>query len=233
MTTLADRVKQRMVDLGLTEEQVVERAHRVFSQAAFHKIKSGKTKQTKYIIQISQALECNSIWLATGIGSPTTPGNVQIEQNPYKIGTQIVEGNIGESKLPYRSLPIRNVPVINKKNIIERIKPAELTPENHKFWCPTKSVSINSFAVSVEELPTPNDRFGFHTSAFIIIDPDCNLESGNMVLTLDNNKILSIKRYEIQANLPYLGSFNENYKPVLLDDSYQVIGKVSGSYQEF
>lgn len=151
----------------------------------------------------------------------------------FLTGTRIDSNKIGEKKTLYRSLPIRNVPVINKKNIIERINPAELNIENHKSWCPTKSVSAKAFALSAQELPTPNDRFGFHPSSFIIIDPDYEIETGKLVLVLDANNNLSIKRYEAIGKLNYLGSFNENYQPILLDESFQLIGRVAGSYQEF
>lgn len=147
-------------------------------------------------------------------------------------GTHIDSGKVGEKTALYRSLPIRNVPVINKKNIIERINPAELNAENHKAWCPTKSVSAKAFALSAQELPTPNDRFGFHPSCFIVIDPDYEIETGKLVLVLDANNNLSIMRYEVRDE-NYLASYNEYYKPVVLDESYVIIGRVAGSYQEF
>lgn len=96
MTTLASRVQMRMAVLDLTQDEVAARAG--ISQTAIQKIISGKTKETRKIMQLAQALECNAVWLGTGDGNPeagliaintTLPGlssAVKIESNATYLG---------------------------------------------------------------------------------------------------------------------------------------------------
>lgn len=66
MNALADRINERMEELGLTQEMLARRSR--VSQAAIHKICSGKTKQTRKLVQIAAVLGVNPYWLETGLG---------------------------------------------------------------------------------------------------------------------------------------------------------------------
>ncbi len=61
---MSDRMKQRMSELGLTQEGVALRAG--LSQGMIYKLLSGKAKGTSKLVQLAQALECEVEWLATG-----------------------------------------------------------------------------------------------------------------------------------------------------------------------
>lgn len=61
---ISDRMKQRMSELGLTQEGVALRAG--LSQGMIYKLLSGKAKGTSKLVQLAQALECEVEWLATG-----------------------------------------------------------------------------------------------------------------------------------------------------------------------
>lgn len=76
-TTLAQRVVERMTDLGgISEEEVVRRMiaqkNVAISQPAFHKIKTGKTLNPKHILALAKALDCNIEWLVRGEGAKQT-----------------------------------------------------------------------------------------------------------------------------------------------------------------
>lgn len=70
ISTLSERVKQRMIELGnLSEEDVVKRMKEIdpdvrISQPSFHKIKTGETLNPGCILVLSQALECDGLWLS-------------------------------------------------------------------------------------------------------------------------------------------------------------------------
>lgn len=66
MMTLAERAKLRMKELDLNQVQLGELAG--ISQNTVHKILSGKTRETKKLALIAQALKCSAEWLATGQG---------------------------------------------------------------------------------------------------------------------------------------------------------------------
>lgn len=61
---MASRIKLRMSELQLTQEEVAIRAG--ISQGMVNKLTSGKAKSTSKLIELSKALECGVEWLATG-----------------------------------------------------------------------------------------------------------------------------------------------------------------------
>ncbi|WP_048023898.1 LexA family protein [Raoultella ornithinolytica] len=62
--SLAERVKQKRIELGLTQEQAAEKAG--IRQQSWASIEDGKTKKPRNIVGISKALNCDPTWLMTG-----------------------------------------------------------------------------------------------------------------------------------------------------------------------
>ena len=62
--SLADRVKQKRIELGLTQEQAAEKAG--IRQQSWASIEDGKTKKPRNIVGISKALKCDPTWLING-----------------------------------------------------------------------------------------------------------------------------------------------------------------------
>lgn len=67
--TLADRLNQRMGELGLSQEKLAEMAN--VSQSAIHKLCTGKAKQSRKLIAIAAALSVTPEWLELGVPSQT------------------------------------------------------------------------------------------------------------------------------------------------------------------
>ncbi len=61
---LANRIKLRISELGLTQESVANRAG--ISQGMVYKLISGNAKSTSKLVELASALECDLEWLATG-----------------------------------------------------------------------------------------------------------------------------------------------------------------------
>ncbi|WP_251875156.1 S24 family peptidase [Grimontia kaedaensis] len=61
MSTLANKIKERMHALDINQRELSERIG--ISQVAVHKLVSGKTKQTSKINELATALECDPAWL--------------------------------------------------------------------------------------------------------------------------------------------------------------------------
>lgn len=62
--SLAERVKQKRIELGLTQEQAADKAG--IRQQSWASIEDGKTKKPRNIVGISRALQCDPTWLMTG-----------------------------------------------------------------------------------------------------------------------------------------------------------------------
>lgn len=65
--TLAARIKDARVTLGLTQAELAKRAR--LSQQMIGKLESGKTLETSRIVAIAKALGVSPEWLATGTGA--------------------------------------------------------------------------------------------------------------------------------------------------------------------
>lgn len=66
MKTLADRLNQRMAEIGMTQDRLGELAG--VSQTTIFKLCSGKAKETRKLLAISDALGVSPKWLQHGDG---------------------------------------------------------------------------------------------------------------------------------------------------------------------
>lgn len=73
MTTFAQRVKRRRLELGLTQGKLAELSG--LKQPDISKIELGRIKQTVEIVGLAQALQCSAHWLQTGDGDLMTGVN--------------------------------------------------------------------------------------------------------------------------------------------------------------
>ncbi|WOD07130.1 helix-turn-helix transcriptional regulator [Marinomonas sp. GJ51-6] len=62
--TLSDRVKQKRIELGLTQTQLANLVG--ISQQSLQKIEDGKTQNPRKIVALSKVLECEPEWLESG-----------------------------------------------------------------------------------------------------------------------------------------------------------------------
>ncbi|MBS8942800.1 helix-turn-helix domain-containing protein [Escherichia coli] len=62
--SLADRVKQKRIELGLTQTEAAEKAG--IKQQSWQSIEDGKTLKPRNIIGIAKALRCDAEWLVNG-----------------------------------------------------------------------------------------------------------------------------------------------------------------------
>lgn len=81
MSTLADRLNARMTELGMTQERLARLAK--VSQTAIHKLSTGKSKESRKLFLIADALGVSPHWLATGQGP--MEGITQVHSSVVKV----------------------------------------------------------------------------------------------------------------------------------------------------
>ena len=96
--TFANRLKERMKHVGLTQEQLAEKVG--ISQAMIQKYVSGKSKKTTRILDIARALECSPEWIEHGDSGRTTQvvsaqDNSESSISSSEIELLKVEGSCG------------------------------------------------------------------------------------------------------------------------------------------
>jgi transcriptional regulator with XRE-family HTH domain len=80
MNTLADRIKERMQYLRISQERLAERTG--LSQPAISHLLTGQTQRTRHLPKLAEALQVSVDWLAKGDG----PANDQL---PAEVRTAL------------------------------------------------------------------------------------------------------------------------------------------------
>lgn len=99
---LADRIRQRMSELQLTQEAVANRAE--ISQGMVYKLVSGKAQNTSKIVQLAHALECDVEWLATGELADRT-AQIKEQQSEYNVNPH---ASLNDLRAQIRALPSKD-----------------------------------------------------------------------------------------------------------------------------
>lgn len=93
MKTLADRLNQRMAEIDMTQDRLGELAG--VSQTTIFKLCAGKSKETRKLLAIADALGVSPKWLQSGEGPMTVAVETRgffVSVNPSpQIGTPIIE----------------------------------------------------------------------------------------------------------------------------------------------
>ena len=71
MSTIADRVSQRMAELGITQDRLASLCGT--SQPSIYRLTSGKIRNPHYIYELAKALETTVRWLKTGVDDVSYP----------------------------------------------------------------------------------------------------------------------------------------------------------------
>ena len=94
---MADRIKQRMQKLGITQDELAKQAE--LTQPAIFKLLAGKTQRTTRLAEIAKALEVRPQWLATGEGPMVEEGPPAARDVIHEIERRTLSHELGESEL--------------------------------------------------------------------------------------------------------------------------------------
>lgn len=64
MNTISQRLKQKRLELNMTQAQLAEKAG--MKQQSIQSIESGSTKRPRFLFELAAALQCDPIWLMYG-----------------------------------------------------------------------------------------------------------------------------------------------------------------------
>ncbi|MGB0662809.1 MAG: XRE family transcriptional regulator [Pontibacterium sp.] len=87
--SLANRLKLRMSELGLSQREVAERTG--MSQVAIHNLTSGKSLATRKITELATTLNCSAEWLQQGV-SQSQPAPENYTNIPF-LDVELAAGN--------------------------------------------------------------------------------------------------------------------------------------------
>ncbi|MCZ4057823.1 helix-turn-helix transcriptional regulator [Pantoea sp. LMR881] len=64
MNTFSERLKQKRLELNMTQTQLAEMVG--MKQQSIQSIEAGTTKRTRYLFELATALQCEPTWLMYG-----------------------------------------------------------------------------------------------------------------------------------------------------------------------
>jgi len=205
--TIADRVKEKRAELGLTQAELARNVG--ISQQSLQKIEDGRTQNPRKLLNLSKALNCNPEWLQLGTTS-------EIREN-----TSTYRDNISYQSNINKRPVIRDTQGIDWSNVNDFNSQEEWLEVSDKtskeaFWLAVSGDSMMSTSgISICE------------GHLILVEPQQTAQNGDMVIVQikDRNEI-AFKKLVIDTGLIYLTSLNPNYRPVEMTNNFSFIGIV-------
>jgi SOS-response transcriptional repressor LexA len=224
MTTLASRVQMRMAVLDLTQDEVAARAG--ISQTAIQKIISGKTKETRKIMQLAQALECNAVWLGTGNENPET-GMIAVNAIlPGLSGSIAMESNVSPGPTVHGKVPLISwVQAGHASEVVDLLHPGD----GYEWIDTTCQIRRHTYALRVQgDSMTPD----FPEGCIIVVEPELDPLPGDFVIARNGDDEATFKQLIKDGADFYLKPLNERY-PIKPLGHYHVIGVVRELVRRF
>lgn len=214
MGTIGNKIKRRREELGLSQEQLAEKAG--VSQPLIHKLESGKALETKKLNQIANALDVSAEWL---LGT--------VERG------RLVKDELSNLDPPPRFVMAPLISWIQAGHWSEAID--NYAPGDAEEWlpCATRSAGPHTYALRVKGDSMTN-QYGrsYPHGCIIFVDPDRvgGVVSGDRVIARINSDNEAIfKVYVEDAGKRFLKPLNPQYPPI--SDEFEIIGKVIGKYE--
>lgn len=215
---LGHRVKLAREQKGLSQAQLAEKVG--MSQSAVHLLEKRDSDSSKFLYELSIALDVSTEWLKTGYPS--------IKQN-------IAINNV--SLIPEKLLEKRaDVPLLTWVSAGAWLQNhGSFTATDAVRWLPCPTAHSNmTFALKVEgdsmTSPYPNDKSYPH-GTLIYVDPNQQAYSGcRVVAFLANEQSYTFKRYVEDMGKRYLKPINPSYNSILITDDVEIVGVVIGAF---
>ena len=218
--TLAERMQFRMNELGITQEQLAEKAD--ISQTTVSNVLSGTTKKPRNLIEIATALGVDPIWLQSG--ERKTP-----EKNTA-LSTELVttqRDNEHRHRIDYLDVYLAaGLSGIENSDYPEIISTLFLSDEGMARLVGKRS----SQGVSIVNVPTDSMEPTIRKGDIVFIDTTIHCYIGDGIYAFSINGELYIKRIQKLMSGGYrMISDNQAYPSEIISDeiytSAQFVGK--------
>lgn len=198
--SLAERIKQKRLELGLTQTELAELAGT--TQQGIVSVESGRTKRPRYLLELARALQCDPDYLLHGSSSnvtfvkPYTPGK------KYPVLSKIQAGSWGEAIEAY-----------TLKDIDLWLE-SDAHIEGNGFWLLVEGDSMTA--------PTgPSIPEG----TYVLFDTGRSPHNGNLVIAkLTDANETTFKKLVIDSGQKYLKGLNPAWPLVPINGNCRIIG---------
>ncbi|CAB1224126.1 LexA family protein [Serratia liquefaciens] len=198
---LADRVRQKRLELGLTQAQLADKIGT--SQQGIVSVETGRTVRPRYLPELAKALECDIDWLLTGANSsnvsyagPYEPGK------RYPVLSKVQAGSWAEAVEAY-----------NLKDIDLWLE-SSAHIQGEGFWLEVDGDSMTApMGLSIPE------------GTYVLFDTGREAFNGNLVIAkLSDSNEATFKRLVIDGGQKYLKGLNPAWPMIPINGNCKIIG---------
>lgn len=225
MSEFSKRLQKRMNELALTQEDVARIAG--VSQTTVHKLLSGKSKQSRKIIEIAAALGVDPFWLSHG-ESTSPPTQMPVSDVFVSYSHSEKKSIVNNSQTSIEKIPIScRIPLIEWQDVWVENK-ARITED---FIGSPIECGSRAFALAVVGHAMADE---YREGEFIIVDPDAPVVHGcDLVCELASSARV-LRRFEKGEDGEFLIAINPRWPDPIrpVDSGTKVVGRVVGSFRK-
>ncbi|WP_210496307.1 LexA family protein [Pantoea ananatis] len=196
-----DRIKQRRIDLGLTQTELAELVGT--TQQGIVSVESGRTKRPRYLHELAKALKCSPDYLLNG----TESNNVSFAGNytpgkRYPVLSKVQAGSWSEACEPY-----------TLKDIDLWLE-SDAHIQGDAFWLEVEGDSMTSpMGLSIPE------------GTFVLFDTGREPVSGNLVIAkIDDSNEATFKKLICDGGQKFLKGLNPQWPLMPINGNCRIIG---------
>ena len=204
---LKDRILERRTALGLSQQQLADKAG--VSQVTIQHLESGRNATSKKLLEIARALGVTVEWLASGKEAPPAKGNVQPtdvlpESYRYPVISWVAAGSWAEAVEPF------------PPGYSDRYEMSDYDSKGTAFWLEVKGDSMTSpVGTSITE------------GMLILVDTEAEATSGKLVVAkLADSNEATFKKLVEDGGRRFLKPLNPAYPVEMCMEGCRIVGVV-------
>ena len=207
LETLKDRILERRTALGLSQQQLANKAG--VSQVTIQHLESGRNATSKKLLEIARALGVTAEWLASGNGQPpaaskVAAAEVQPESFRYPVISWVAAGAWAEAVEPF------------PPGFSDRYEMSDYNSKGAAFWLEVKGDSMTSpVGTSITE------------GMLILVDTEAEAYPGKLVIAkLADSNEATFKKLVEDGGRRYLKPLNPAYPMEMCMEGCRIVGVV-------
>lgn len=206
-TALKDRIHSRRLALGLSQQQLADKAG--VSQVTIQHLESGRNATSKKLLEIARALGVTAEWLDSGKEKAPEPSNVAMTGQPqmsyrYPVISWVAAGAWAEAIEPF------------PPGFSDRYELSDYNSKGAAFWLEVKGDSMTSpVGTSITE------------GMMILVDTEADATSGKLVVAkMGDSNEATFKKLVEDGGRRFLKPLNPAYPVEMCAENCRIVGVV-------
>jgi len=210
MSTWEDRIRTRMKELGMTQEDLAAKLG-ITRGAVTHYLAGRRVPPLKQFQRMAAVLKADPAWLQFGANAEApTPQKASKYSKP---------------EATYRPIPILSWEQAAKRPDVSRMKPVDISSHIPHIF--TDQANWYALRVKGDSMTAASGSKRFHDGDIILVDPDKEPAHGDFVIAiLPRTKEITFKQYVVDGGVKYLKPLNTQYPLLKFEKGTDVIAVV-------